>query len=54
MNWFRLLKYICKDIDNRDRMSFWNNNIDDGGTNVSIPIIAWDKIVDQKVKGNQD
>lgn len=43
MNWFKVPKYICKEIDKINKNFFWNKHIDEEG-NSTIPMIVWDKI----------
>lgn len=51
MNWFKICKYICKEIDKTKRGFFWNKDKERKGDTGSIPTIAWDKNCRPKCKG---
>lgn len=54
MNWFKIPKYICKDIDTTNRSSFRNKNKDGEEANSAIPTIGLDKICRLKCEWGLD
>lgn len=51
MNWFKILKYICKDIDSITRNFFCKDNCEYNKDHKPIQSLAWDKICHPKYEG---
>lgn len=51
MDWFKIPKRICKNIDKTNKNFFWNKNKEGDEVSAAIPAIALDKMCCPKCKG---